>query len=91
VAVDSANLAPKNVAIESDMTLGSYAPNIFLYLLTSRLTEVGTRLYIAPEVQSRKRRGPRDHSKADMYSLGVSSVDYLQMYIELEFPLDRFL
>ncbi|KAF8959858.1 kinase-like domain-containing protein [Flammula alnicola] len=29
-------------------------------------------LYIAPEVQSRRRgRGPRDHSKADMYSLGI--------------------
>ncbi|KAF5357565.1 hypothetical protein D9757_013020 [Collybiopsis confluens] len=33
--------------------------------------EVGTRLYIAPEVMSRKKRGPTDHSKADMYSLGV--------------------
>jgi len=33
--------------------------------------EVGTKLYIAPEVQSRK-RGPRNHTKADMYSLGVS-------------------
>ncbi|EKM74744.1 hypothetical protein AGABI1DRAFT_109872 [Agaricus bisporus var. burnettii JB137-S8] len=32
--------------------------------------EVGTRLYIAPEVQSRK-KGPRNHSKADMYSLGI--------------------
>ncbi|KAJ7650439.1 kinase-like domain-containing protein [Roridomyces roridus] len=32
--------------------------------------EVGTRLYIAPEVQSRK-RGPRNHTKADMYSLGI--------------------
>ncbi|KAJ4467716.1 kinase-like domain-containing protein [Lentinula edodes] len=32
--------------------------------------EVGTRLYIAPEVQSR-RRGPTNHSKADMYSLGI--------------------
>ncbi|KAJ4467220.1 kinase-like domain-containing protein [Lentinula aciculospora] len=32
--------------------------------------EVGTRLYIAPEVQSRK-RGPTNHSKADMYSLGI--------------------
>ncbi|KIY47671.1 kinase-like protein [Fistulina hepatica ATCC 64428] len=32
--------------------------------------EVGTRLYIAPEVQSR-RRGPRDQSKVDMYSLGI--------------------
>ncbi|KDQ55382.1 hypothetical protein JAAARDRAFT_37399 [Jaapia argillacea MUCL 33604] len=32
--------------------------------------EVGTMLYIAPEVQS-PRRGPRNHNKADMYSLGV--------------------
>ncbi|KAK2467467.1 hypothetical protein APHAL10511_000322 [Amanita phalloides] len=34
--------------------------------------EVGTRLYIAPEVQSRN-RGPRtrNHNKADMYSLGI--------------------
>ncbi|KAG6856809.1 hypothetical protein H0H87_000506 [Tephrocybe sp. NHM501043] len=32
--------------------------------------EVGTRLYIAPEVQSRK-RGVRNHNKADMYSLGI--------------------
>ncbi|KAF7974176.1 hypothetical protein HWV62_13309 [Athelia sp. TMB] len=32
--------------------------------------EVGTMLYIAPEVQSKK-RGPRNHTKADMYSLGV--------------------
>lgn len=32
--------------------------------------DVGTRLYIAPEVQSSK-GGPRNHTKADMYSLGV--------------------
>ncbi|KAI5992946.1 kinase-like domain-containing protein [Pisolithus albus] len=32
--------------------------------------EVGTKLYIAPEVLSRK-RGPRNHNKADMYSLGI--------------------
>ncbi|KZT06721.1 Serine/threonine-protein kinase [Laetiporus sulphureus 93-53] len=32
--------------------------------------DVGTRLYIAPEVQS-SRGGPRDHTKADMYSLGI--------------------
>ncbi|EEB90560.1 hypothetical protein MPER_11215 [Moniliophthora perniciosa FA553] len=32
--------------------------------------DVGTRLYIAPEVQTRK-RGPTNHSKADMYSLGI--------------------
>lgn len=35
--------------------------------------EVGTKLYIAPEVQSRK-RGPRNHTKADMYSLGVRTI-----------------
>jgi serine/threonine protein kinase len=33
-------------------------------------SEVGTKLYIAPEVQSR-RRGVRNHAKADLYSLGV--------------------
>lgn len=32
--------------------------------------EVGTKLYIAPEVQSHK-KGPRDHTKADIYSLGI--------------------
>ncbi|CCM05314.1 uncharacterized protein FIBRA_07528 [Fibroporia radiculosa] len=32
--------------------------------------DVGTRLYIAPEVQS-SRGGPRNHTKADLYSLGV--------------------
>ncbi|PCH37122.1 Serine/threonine-protein kinase [Wolfiporia cocos MD-104 SS10] len=32
--------------------------------------DVGTRLYIAPEVQS-ARGGPRSHTKADMYSLGI--------------------
>jgi serine/threonine protein kinase len=37
------------------------------------IIEVGTRLYIAPEVQSRK-RGPRDHNKADLYSLGVGFI-----------------
>ncbi|KAH6903402.1 other/PEK/GCN2 protein kinase [Coprinopsis sp. MPI-PUGE-AT-0042] len=35
--------------------------------------EVGTRLYIAPEIQSRGRRpgASRNHNKADMYSLGI--------------------
>ncbi|KAG7440064.1 Serine/threonine-protein kinase [Guyanagaster necrorhizus] len=37
---------------------------------TDMTLEVGTRLYIAPEVQSRRRR-PTNHTKADMYSLGV--------------------
>lgn len=51
--------------------------------------EVGTRLYIAPEVQSRKRRGPRDHSKADMYSLGVSLL--MSPVVHFIIFLDRFL
>ncbi|TFK23737.1 other/PEK/GCN2 protein kinase [Coprinopsis marcescibilis] len=44
-------------------------------MLDSEMTlEVGTRLYIAPEVQNRGRglgHGPRNQSKADMYSLGI--------------------
>jgi translation initiation factor 2-alpha kinase 4 len=36
--------------------------------------EVGTRLYIAPEVQRQKGRPKQqDHSKADLYSAGVRS------------------
>ncbi|EIW85919.1 hypothetical protein CONPUDRAFT_114006 [Coniophora puteana RWD-64-598 SS2] len=45
------------------------SPNIGV--LDADLTlEVGTKLYIAPEVSSRK-RGPRNHNQADMYSLGI--------------------
>ena len=56
--------------------------------------EVGTRLYIAPEVQSRK-RGPRNHSKADMYSLGVrvsglSLFELLLMCIHATFQIVFF-
>ncbi|TFK64222.1 kinase-like protein [Pluteus cervinus] len=52
-------------AVESDDTsLRAIAPEAEMTL------EVGTRLYIAPEVQSRK-RVPRNHSKADLYSLGI--------------------
>ncbi|KAI0954220.1 hypothetical protein AcV7_007513 [Taiwanofungus camphoratus] len=39
-------------------------------LETDMTLDVGTRLYIAPEVQS-SRGGPRTHTKADMYSLGI--------------------
>ncbi|KAF9445879.1 Serine/threonine-protein kinase [Macrolepiota fuliginosa MF-IS2] len=42
----------------------------YIYPEADMTLEVGTRLYIAPEVQSRK-KGPRNHSKADMYSLGI--------------------
>ncbi|KIL60768.1 hypothetical protein M378DRAFT_906708 [Amanita muscaria Koide BX008] len=50
----------------SDVSPRAVAPEADMTL------EVGTRLYIAPEVQS-KNRGPktRNHNKADMYSLGV--------------------
>ena len=34
---------------------------------------MGTRLYIAPEVQSARGKS-RNHAKADMYSLGVSTL-----------------
>ena len=73
-AVDPSDVASPSITMEADMTLGSFCLRV---LLSSRysdynLAEVGTRLYIAPKVQSRRRgRGPRDHSKADMYSLGV--------------------
>ncbi|PPQ98103.1 hypothetical protein CVT26_003273 [Gymnopilus dilepis] len=54
-AVDPSDVSSRSPMVDADMTL-----------------EVGTRLYIAPEVQARRRgRGPRDHSKADMYSLGI--------------------
>ncbi|KAL6299472.1 kinase-like domain-containing protein [Sparassis latifolia] len=41
-----------------------------IYNDTDMTLDVGTRLYIAPEVQS-SRGGPRNHMKADMYSLGI--------------------
>lgn len=33
--------------------------------------DVGTRLYIAPEILSKRGGRDKDHSKADLYSLGV--------------------
>lgn len=62
--------------------------NIFLNIFL----EVGTRLYIAPEVQSRRRlRGPRDHSKADMYSLGVCRSSFLDQIELIYLFVDRIL
>ncbi|KAF8421714.1 kinase-like domain-containing protein [Boletus edulis BED1] len=56
---------------DSELTLGKheFVDACNLYLLTPH-PEVGTKLYIAPEVLSRK-KGPRNHNKADMYSLGI--------------------
>jgi translation initiation factor 2-alpha kinase 4 len=68
-AVDPSDVSPVLVAPDADMTLGMRDFCILEYLLIYS-AEVGTKLYIAPEVQSRK-RGPRNHTKADMYSLGV--------------------
>ncbi|KAJ7874765.1 kinase-like domain-containing protein [Mycena olivaceomarginata] len=62
-------LATSNLSAES--VHPPHAPVVSKVLADSEMTlEVGTRLYIAPEVQSRK-RGPRNHNKADMYSLGI--------------------
>lgn len=70
-AVDPSDVSPVLVTSDADMTLGKlYATYEILRLIVN--PEVGTKLYIAPEVLSRK-RGPRVHTKADMYSLGVSS------------------
>jgi translation initiation factor 2-alpha kinase 4 len=69
-AVDPSDVSPHAVTLEADMTLGIVITSLGNFLVSSFFKEVGTRLYIAPEVQSRK-RGPRNHSKADMYSLGV--------------------
>ncbi|KAI9060398.1 Serine/threonine-protein kinase [Trametes sanguinea] len=44
------------------------APNIARH--EEMTLDVGTALYIAPELQSR-RKGPRSSAKADMYSLGI--------------------
>ena len=56
-AVDLSDVASPSITMEADMTLGSFCLRV---LLSSRysdynLAEVGTRLYIAPEVQSRRR------------------------------------
>nr|GAT55219.1 predicted protein [Mycena chlorophos] len=64
-------LATSNLsAVEATHTHGLHAPPM---RLDAEMTlEVGTRLYIAPEVSSASRkRGPRNHAKADMYSLGI--------------------
>lgn len=69
-AVDPSDVSPI-LTPDADMTLGDDSFIPFYRAFINRPAEVGTTLYIAPEVQSRK-RGPRNHTKADMYSLGVS-------------------
>jgi len=68
-AVDPSDVSLHVATPDADMTLGGSQITATSGLLT-QYAEVGTRLYIAPEVQSKK-RGPRNHSKADLYSLGV--------------------
>lgn len=53
------------------------SPNV-VALRSDMTLDVGTTLYIAPEVQSRK-RGPTNHTKADLYSLGI-------VFFEMNFP-----
>ena len=71
--VDPSELSPHAVPTEADMTLGVHLHLSICFPLSNDILEVGTRLYIAPEVLSRK-RGPRNHNKADMYSLGVRDI-----------------
>jgi len=70
--VDPSDLSPQITHSDSDVTLGNVLRFFRLPFIaeSSFSPEVGTKLYIAPEVLSR-RRGPRNHNKADMYSLGV--------------------
>lgn len=68
-AVDPTDVSP-HITMFDEMTLGLSSISFSASMLLILSEEVGTRLYIAPEVQSRK-RGPRNHSKADLYSLGV--------------------
>jgi translation initiation factor 2-alpha kinase 4 len=70
-AIDPSDVAPRVAARDTDMTLGALAAFLVTFYIYSVFSEVGTTLYIAPEVQSRK-RGPTNHTKADIYSLGVS-------------------
>ena len=69
-AVEPSELAPHTITADAEMTLGLFPTSAFWKLLIIVHTEVGTKLYIAPEVQSPK-KGPRNHTKADLYSLGV--------------------
>ena len=69
-AVEPSELAPHTITVDAEMTLGLSPISAFWTRLIIVYTEVGTKLYIAPEVQSPK-KGPRNHTKADLYSLGV--------------------
>ena len=59
-------------AVEADMTLGELSMDGCQHW-TNVYEDVGTRLYIAAEVQSAESKA-RNHAKADMYSLGVRYV-----------------
>ena len=73
-AVEPSELAPPAITADAEMTLGSSVASHLCHtilIISLQSAEVGTKLYIAPEVQSPK-KGPRNHTKADLYSLGVS-------------------
>jgi len=69
-AVESHELTLHAITADAEMTLGMSLISTFWVLLIFVYAEVGTKMYIAPEVQSPK-KGPRNHTKADLYSLGV--------------------
>ncbi|KAI0300075.1 hypothetical protein B0F90DRAFT_1817684 [Multifurca ochricompacta] len=69
-AVEPSGLAPHAITADAEMTLGSSIAFSLMSVSLLSSAEVGTKLYIAPEVQSPK-KGPRNHTKADLYSLGI--------------------
>ena len=69
-AFEPSELALGTITADAEMTFGLSPISAFWTLLIILYTAVGTKLYIAPEVQSPK-KGPRNHTKADLYSLGV--------------------
>lgn len=62
-----------HIGLLEDLTLGSHRRSAYLVKFTYRFTlDVGTKLYMAPEVmRSTTRVPPQERFKADMYSLGV--------------------
>lgn len=67
---DGASMSAVSVSKNGDLTNGAFGLlSHWQCLANMKLLGVGTTLYIAPEILHRK--SGQDHSKADMYSLGV--------------------
>ena len=88
-AVDPSEMTLQASSLDADMTQGkNHVFLSFQYLALNCFTDVGTTLYIAPEIRSRG--GHKNHSKADMYSLGVRT-SRLPHTVLAEMRVDRIL